>query len=87
MNPLPFPIVIGSPYEADDLVEDPRVHALAMLCVCGHDLGDHYVEEPHKCEGVAFVEGLRASVQAVLHGWPTCPCPGFKSERAKEGGV
>jgi hypothetical protein len=31
-------------------VEHPRVPELAMLCVCGHDLGDHMAEAPHACE-------------------------------------
>ena len=29
-----------------------RVRELAVLCRCGHDRGDHLVDEPHACEAV-----------------------------------
>jgi hypothetical protein len=62
--------------------EDPRAAELRALCLCGHDKGEHLSEAPHTCEGVAFVEGMRASFGAVLGDWPDCPCVGFEAEDA-----
>jgi hypothetical protein len=58
----------------------PDVAALAAMCVCGHDRGEHLVDAPHTCEGVAFIEGPRAAIASVLGGFPSCCCPGFEAE-------
>jgi hypothetical protein len=46
-----------------------EVRALAALCECGHDQGDHMVEAPHVCEGDAL---------EVDPGQLDCGCTGFR---------
>ena len=61
-----------------------EVEALAVLCGCGHDRGDHLVDAPHPCEACECDRYVAADrpTEPCLDKSPTEPPPAPPSEVA-----